>query len=481
MIADLIKSEENYFDRVEESILYEQQRGNYPLYFNFPLDIQFDLTARCNLKCLHCYNNSAPGRQDAMTKERWMNVAEQVIREGGAFNVVFSGGEPLLAEDVLFELLRLFERDGVSMTVISNGWLLDERKAEAFKGYKNLRIRLSIDGAGPEPHDGLRQVPGSFEKAVNAARLLFRAGVPFEISSCVTRMSIGGMDRMAELALELGADRIVFDTLGFSGRAAENRGLMLDTEGMEHFFDNMASLGARHKFLVPSGTGCMMIRYLLSALPKKTVIIRPDGNIRLNCLTPFTIGNVMTEELKDIWRDRGIAAWEHPLAVEILKSADMLTGELKGLINYSDEDIFLDAAPRNVKNEQTIPEAGRNTGYIPPSALPFFIDAGHSPGFLSAVREDEVFQLITARPQRTARKIREDGEHLIAAVAGDSVYFLNRTGKKAYLMMDGTHTVGEIAAETAALYHVGVYEVSRHLAGFCGELRRAGLINDPAS
>lgn len=475
MKYELMRNEEAYFRCIEKNIGKQQAQGNYPYYLHFPSGIQLELTSGCNLKCLHCYNDSAADQcePDRMTGDHWMGLAEEIIREGGAFEVILSGGEPLLAGDLLFELMDIFERDGACITVISNGYLLDEKKAEAFTKFKNLTLRLSIDGFSEELHDYMRQVPGSFKRVTKAARLLAGLKVPFEISSCVTPFNINSMDRMAELALELGARNLGFDSLGLSGRAAKNRQLILDPVQMGEYYENLTRLAERYKFIKPAATGYFIALCLRSSLPKKSIIIRPDGDVRLSCLAPFVIGNVLEESLKKIWQSRGVFAWEHPMAVKFLENVDVVSGEFSGAVNYLDKDIRLDCEKGL---ELKIPDSGKNFGlhYAPPTVLPYIIKHEGTPSPWK-IHSSSGSLFLDARPRGVAVKAREDGDYLIAA-SGSSIYFMNHTGRMAYLLMDGRRTLNEIISEVSLKYNADSSVVTAQAVDFCRNLQEFQLI-----
>ena len=82
-----------------ENIIRMQAAGLYPQSFSYPVTLQFELTGACNLKCKHCYNSS--GDTDRIDYKRmipneWKILARQIVEDGGIFQCIISGGEPLL-------------------------------------------------------------------------------------------------------------------------------------------------------------------------------------------------------------------------------------------------------------------------------------------------------------------------------------------------------------------------------------------------
>lgn len=130
----------------------------FPRTFDFPLTLQFELTTHCNVRCKHCYNNSgvANTKKDRMGASEWKEFAKYLVKRGGIFQCVVSGGEPLLMGDDLFEIMDILHNDGTSFLVISNCFLMTQEKAKRFAKYRYQWFQVSIDGATPEVHDEFR-------------------------------------------------------------------------------------------------------------------------------------------------------------------------------------------------------------------------------------------------------------------------------------------------------------------------------------
>ncbi len=469
LIQEMMREEERLVRSMEQYVQAEQRKGNYPSYFNFPLSIQFDLTGKCNLKCLHCFNDSRPdaNNEESMTAQRWLALAGQIIAEGGVFSACFSGGEPLLKKQLLLEMLGLFGQDGANLSVITNGYLLDEKTVLDLKKFQRLKLRISLDGHTEDLHDALRQVPGSFQRAVDAARLMASHGVMFEISSCVTPANLGSMEQMVELAHELGAMNIVFDMLVASGRAAKNRHLMFDLTQVRAFFAQLKALRQKYEDVLLAYTGTIMVQSLLSDLPNANLLIRPNGDVRLACLAPFVIGNVMVEEIGEIWRKKGVIAWNHPIAREYLHNADLISGENKGFVNYLDKDIRLDFTSL-IKENETF-EKPPQEQYAPPSVL-FF--SGNS-AYDSIEMQD--IRFLKTKARGTASKTREDGNHLIVKSV-DSTYIMNATARMAYGLMDGSRAIEEIIKEISSAFGIEEEKINADIMGFCRKLAEFRLV-----
>lgn len=316
-----------------------QSAGLYPESFDLPLLLQFELTHKCNVFCKHCYNNSGRNNTtaDAMTPEKWKEFCRYIVSNGGIFECVISGGEPLLLGDDLFDIMDILHDDGTHFLLITNGFLLSEEKIRKLTKYRYKWIQISIDGATPEYHDEFRQRKGSWERAVNGAFMVSSSGLPLTIAHSVSAQNLNDVDAMCDLAYDLGAGNIILGEISLSGRTYENRNLLLNEDEREHLLEKIEYNAKRFK-------GKMQVQRSMSeklqyeqqvGIPCTGLIIRPDGNIRLDCMAPFVLGNVLKDDFVEIWNTKVADVWERP---EIREYYNSLCSSVK---NYVDKDIIL--------------------------------------------------------------------------------------------------------------------------------------------
>ena len=273
-----------------------------------------------------------------MTPERWKDFCRYVVSVGGIFECIISGGEPLLLGNDLFEIMDILHDDGSCFLLITNGYLLTHNIVEHLQKYHYRWIQVSIDGVNAEYHDSFRQRPGSWEKAVKGAYMLSSAGLPLTIAHSVSPYNLKDVDAMCDLAYALGAGNIILGEISLSGRAFEHKDFILNPQECEVLLERVEYNANRYKGKMTVQRSLEKhIQYELNAgLPNSGLIIRPDGNIRLDCMTPFILGNVLKDNLKDIWMTKGTSCWEHPLVKAYYAG---LSDEIR---NYVDEDVFLD-------------------------------------------------------------------------------------------------------------------------------------------
>ena len=169
----------------------------------------WESTIRCNLTCAHCrrVESNETAHRDLSTSQA-SGLIEQLAELGKGQPMipvlVFSGGEPLCRKD-LFELIGRAGALGLTAALATNGTLIDAAAAEQIRNSGVARVSVSLDGATAEMHDRLRQLKGSFEKAIEGIGYLRDAKVPFQINITLTRHNAGQLQEIYELARSLGA------------------------------------------------------------------------------------------------------------------------------------------------------------------------------------------------------------------------------------------------------------------------------------
>lgn len=328
---------------IQENIERLKAEGGYPERFTYPTTLQFELTGQCNLACKHCYNRSGDAdRKTLMTPEKWCDLARQIVRDGGIFQCIISGGEPLLLGDSVFDIMDILHDDGTSFVVITNGFLLTKEKVKRFSKYRFFWFQVSIDGHCPEIHDTFRGVKGSWEHAVKGALEVSNAGIPLVIAHSVTPKSLPYVDKMAELAYQLGANSVILGEILPSGRAFSHPELLLSLEQRNYLYGMIDALNRQYagKLVINRSADLkiQMQRYVIES--NSGGIIRPNGDFRLDCMTPFVIGNVLQDPIQKIWLEKGVDAWHHPKVKEFIDSIHF--NEQHGNIpNHVGDDIQL--------------------------------------------------------------------------------------------------------------------------------------------
>ncbi|PID74740.1 MAG: radical SAM/SPASM domain-containing protein [Desulfobacterales bacterium] len=170
-----------------------------------PKWIAWEITRRCNLKCVHCRSSSqlsVVGHPD-FSHETGLRIIDELSSYASPV-LVLSGGEPLLRKDV-FDLARYGTSKGLRMCLATNGTLVSERTCREMKESGIRMVALSLDGATAQTHDNFRNQQGAFAGTMNAIRLFNRYQIPFLINSSFTLRNQQEIPAIYRLVKQLGA------------------------------------------------------------------------------------------------------------------------------------------------------------------------------------------------------------------------------------------------------------------------------------
>jgi len=194
-----------------------------------PLWLLAELTYRCPLQCPYCSNplDFARSHEELSTAE-WIEVFRQA-REMGAAQLGFSGGEPLVRQD-LAELIEAARGLGYYTNLITSGIGLTEEKIARFAEAGLDHIQISFQAADEEVNNLLAGSKKAFAQKLEMARAVKRHGYPMVLNFVTHRHNIDNIERIIELCLELEADFVELATCQFYGWAELNRAGLLPSK-----------------------------------------------------------------------------------------------------------------------------------------------------------------------------------------------------------------------------------------------------------
>lgn len=327
--------------KISEALM---KKGFYSSSHTFPLSsLHFELTNRCNAFCRHCYNDSGnKNKIDNMTPEKWFDFTEYLISKGGVFECLVSGGEPLLIGEKLFDIMDALHEDGTIFLLMSNGYLLSKEIAAKLAKYRYHWLQISIDGSDKSYHDWFRQVNGSWDKAIQAAQNVSNAGIPLKIAHCITPYNIEYIDDMCSLAYSLGATSIRMGGVSLSGRTALHRELLLSRVQKEFVWkkvkENHDKYLGRMRVNSVNKVSSGLINH--AKKPRSAAVIRSNGDVRIDGMAPFIIGNVLQDDFEEIWERKIDICWNDERVKKFISNfnADDVNEKY---INYIEQDILL--------------------------------------------------------------------------------------------------------------------------------------------
>lgn len=192
-----------------------------------PLWLLAELTYRCPLHCVFCYNPTQHARLQAeMTTAQWVDVMRQA-RALGAAQLGFSGGEPLLRED-LEELVQEARHLGFYTNLITSGVGFTEARAVRLKDAGLDHIQLSFQDSTRELNDFLSHTK-TFELKQRVARLIKQHDWPMVLNCVLHRHNLPHVDKIIEMAIALDAEFLELANTQYYGWAWTNRDQLMPT------------------------------------------------------------------------------------------------------------------------------------------------------------------------------------------------------------------------------------------------------------
>ncbi len=275
-----------------------------PVDLSLPLSIQIEITELCNFRCPFCYNDSVIRKREKLPIEKWKKFLYELKELGGVFQCAFSGGEPLLYKDEILELMEILHYDHTGLMLITNGYFLDRIYIEKLCKFNWYWIQVSLDSYKPNIHDELRGMKGSFNKALLAIKCLKDFGLPVAISSVICSKNICDIAGIVKLAYELQVDIVLFSPILPVGRTVFNPQLRLN-------YGQLIEYEKAIKDVVKEYSSQILIRSALSyeeqvkgnsLMPPFGLLIRPNGDIKIDCLSQEVVGNVFQTSIDVVWR-----------------------------------------------------------------------------------------------------------------------------------------------------------------------------------
>ncbi len=312
----LDRCKRSHIDQIDEGMLIEEYEN--------PVSLQFELTHKCNQRCLHCYNQSG---MEANSKcdlplERWKELAREAGKLG-VFECTISGGEALLLGDSLFEIMDILSEYDIRIRFITNGMLVNQEILDRFKTYKIKWFQVSIDGSRPELHDYVRGTEGAFRKAISAANLVKINGFPLLVAHAVVKSNMDYVEEMIDTAYILGAEAIVIAPFVYAGRAIINKDkLDLTPEEASSVFNKIHAKKKEYykRMNVISSLEEQGRLQLKNISANQELLIKPSGDVKINCSMPFVIGSVLNNSIHDVWESVGKKVRDEEQIKEYLRS-----------------------------------------------------------------------------------------------------------------------------------------------------------------
>jgi MoaA/NifB/PqqE/SkfB family radical SAM enzyme len=310
-----------------------------------PTFVCIKLTMRCNARCLHC-NIHRPEHTppDELAAGEWSKVLVRLRRWlGPGAPLTITGGEMFLRRDA-FEVLERAAGLGFALHLLTNGWLVDEARAERLMRLGARTVQVSLDGARHETHDFLRGRPTFGERTeaalvrLAAARCRLRSPTRLVVAAVIFRQNLAELGALVRRVRDLGWDTVKFQPVEQTYMEPEDPAWyrrsplwVTDPEAASRAIDELIGLKRQGWPIMNSVEHLEFIkRYFRS--PDQTYSkvrshdqqlesrhcraavsdfdIASNGDVRL-CYRMDPIGNVRSADPQDIWEGR-LRCWTSP-------------------------------------------------------------------------------------------------------------------------------------------------------------------------
>lgn len=293
----------------------------------------WEITLACCFSCKYCGSSGGKARENELTTEECLSVADQ-LHELGCRRVSMIGGEVFMRKDWK-EIVKRLTGHGIRVNIITNGFTFRESLINDLKEVNIESVSVSLDGPR-EVHDKYRQ-EGSYDRAVRAIEALLSAGIPVSVISTLNSENVNYLEEMYSLLRKYTIYAWQLQACSPMGNAANN--------GIAYKFDMMGVIDfvCRHMYEAPFAMGVAdNIGYFTEAEGSirgnlsgraffkgcsagiSSIGIDSAGNVR-GCESMydehFNEGNLRKETLKEIWEDPDRFVYNRKF------TKDMLTGK----------------------------------------------------------------------------------------------------------------------------------------------------------
>ena len=303
LVEDFTQITAETVDKNTQNFLLQHDR-EYPRLAS----LQFELTSRCNERCIHCYiPNGKKNTGFDLSKEKFCYIIDQYVAMGG-LHVTLSGGEALMNKHIK-EMLRYCREKDLQISLLTNLISLTDDLISVLKEVNLSLIQVSLYSMDANIHDKITTVKGSWAKTKMAIEKLYEADVPVQISCPVMKANKDGYDLVMKYAqsmkMKSTTDYIMMAQADLNTQNLANR---ISIEETESVIRDIITYDVNYKDYILS-------QEPYTGLPEYEQKNMPLCGAGINelCVTvngdvypcagwqSFVVGNIFKTPLKEIW------------------------------------------------------------------------------------------------------------------------------------------------------------------------------------
>lgn len=264
----------------------------------YPLETaQIEITNKCNLSCVHCFNDSGNAHPDELTTKEIQSLID-TLSSMGVYKVTFSGGEPLLHPDLL-SLVEYARKAPMAVDIFTNGTLITKELITAFTALGVNRFNISIDSVDEHIHDTFRGKRGALKRTLHAITLLKEAGFSVKPVISLSQYNKDVIIDILQYLKGMHVDSFDIIPVRYSGR-----GMLKGVVSANTYYQVLVDVFTYIKREAPefmftihetTGKGCSIARSSIGVKSDGTIIPCPG------CDRTMGIGNYKDVHLESLW------------------------------------------------------------------------------------------------------------------------------------------------------------------------------------
>lgn len=277
--------------------------------------IQWDFTNSCNLKCKHCYKNNEIKEYELEINKCFEIcdiINKMAIKNNLKISLSITGGEPFSRKEDLFKILNYIDKlNGIeSFQLLSNGLLIKDEDIEKLTKMKKLNgIQISLESPNKETHEEIRGKE-TFDKTIEIIKKLTYNNIKVHVMMTISKKNINEIIDMYNLLKKInvfafGADRFIPETDDDFDK------YVLNKEEFENMCQTMFDLSKKDglpNVRTNRAVYCMIDKNVGGACSagKYAFAILPNGDILPCRRLKIKVGNILSEDIIDIWNKNEI-------------------------------------------------------------------------------------------------------------------------------------------------------------------------------
>jgi radical SAM protein with 4Fe4S-binding SPASM domain len=288
----------------------------------FPAHPAWEVTAACNLRCIHCHATSGKPARDELTTDEAKRFIDDLAKVDEFRMLVYTGGEPLVRPDI-FKLFEHSKQAGFANVIATNGTLIDEDMAFRLRESGVVGTAVSIDSSVSEVHNRIRANPNAFELAMRGMHAVKKAGILLQINVTAMEYNFETLSELIELADNVGSGIMLMYQLVPVGRGRNIQSATLDVTENEKLLKFLQTKQRHISTIIEPVAGPQYWPFLMKqnsktdgvwmkmaqqgfhgcAAGRGFVYIKANGDVWPCPFVEVNAGNVRERPFKSIWRD----------------------------------------------------------------------------------------------------------------------------------------------------------------------------------